>query len=108
MSNKEMLITILVMALATQITRFLPFILFSDENRTPKFITYLGEVLPPAIFGMLVIYCLKDVSLTSNTFGIAEAIALLVTYLMHKYKKQMLLSIMSGTICYMLLVNLFF
>lgn len=105
--NQEM-ITILLCAFATALTRFLPFILFRDEDKTPGYILFLSHYLPLATFAMLVVYCLKDVSLTSATYGIAEAIALSVTILMHKWKKRMLVSIISGTICYMVLLQIFF
>ena len=108
MTLSEQIITIALCVLATMLTRFLPFLVFSAKKPTPKFIQYLGKALPCAIFGMLVIYCLKDVTVTTGSHGIPEAIAILITGLLHKWKKQMLLSIAGGTICYMLLVQLIF
>jgi branched-subunit amino acid transport protein AzlD len=86
-------------------TRFLPFLIFSEKRKTPEFIQYIGKYLPSAVFGMLVVYCLKDVSITSGTHGIPEFIAIILTVILHKWKKQMLLSIAGGTICYMLLIQ---
>jgi len=102
------LLTILLCALATIITRFLPFLIFSEKRKTPPFIQYLGKALPAAIFGMLVVYCLKNVNLLSGSHGIPEAIGIAVTILLHLWKRQMLLSIAGGTVCYMLLVQFLF
>lgn len=89
-------------------TRFLPFLLFPADKPTPKYVQYLGKVLPAAVFGLLVIYCLKDVNIFIGSHGIPELIAIGVIVLLHLWKKQMLLSIAGGTICYMLLVQLVF
>lgn len=89
-------------------TRFLPFLLFPADKPTPKYVQYLGKVLPAAVFGLLVIYCLKDVNIFTGSHGIPELIAIGVVVLLHLWKKQMLLSIAGGTICYMLLVQLVF
>ena len=108
MSFNQQLITVGVIVLATVIMRFLPFLLFPDNNPTPKFIHYLGSVLPAAVFGLLMVYALKNVSLFEGSHGIPELIAIAVTAGIHLWKKQMLLSISAGTICYMLLVQLVF
>ena len=89
-------------------TRFLPFILFPEGKPTPKYIQYLGRVLPAAVFGLLVVYCLKDVSIFSGSHGLPEFIAIAVVILLHLWKRQMFLSIAGGTVCYMLLVQLVF
>ena len=94
--------------LGTIITRFLPFLLFPDNKPIPKVVEYLGHVLPAAIFGMLIVYCLKGVSLTSGSHGIPEAIAIGVTVALHKWKHQTLVSIAGGTLCYVLLVQMVF
>ena len=94
--------------LGTLITRFLPFIIFPAGKPTPKYIQYLGRFLPSAVFGLLIIYCLKDVSIFTGSHGIPEAISIAVVVLLHLWKRQMLLSIAGGTICYMLLVQLVF
>lgn len=108
MTLTQKLLTIAICAIATMATRFLPFLLFSEKKETPRFIRYLGKALPPATFGMLVVYCLKHVDLLSGSHGIPEAIALAVTFALHLWKRQMLLSIAAGTVAYMLLVQLVF
>jgi len=96
-----------VIALVTAFTRFLPFILFSGRE-TPGFIAYLGKVLPFAVMGMLCVYCLKGVSLVAAPHGIPEIISVALVVLMHLWRRNTLLSIVSGTVCYMLLVQLVF
>lgn len=108
MTFTEQIITIAVIVLATMLTRFLPFILFPAGKPTPKYIQYLGKVLPDAVFGLLVVYCLKYVSIFSGSRGLPELIAIVVVILLHLWKRQMLLSIAGGTVCYMLLVQLVF
>ena len=81
---------------------------FSSKKPTPKFIQYLGKALPGAIFGMLVVYCLKNVNILAGTHGLPELAAIVVTVCLHLWKKQMLLSIAGGTICYMLIIQLLF
>lgn len=108
MTLSEQIITIAICAAGTMMTRFLPFLIFSSKKPTPKFIVYLGKALPCAVFGMLVIYCLKNVSLFSGSHGIPELIAIAATAGLHLWKKQMLLSIAGGTILYMLLVQFVF
>lgn len=108
MTMIQQFITILMVVIGTMITRFLPFLLFPAGKPTPKYIQYLGKVLPAAIFGLLVIYCLKDISIFSNSHGLPEMIAIVVVIALHYWKRQMLLSIAGGTVCYMLLVQLLF
>lgn len=108
MTVPQQAITIALCALGTMATRFLPFLVFSDKRPTPKYITYLGNALPAAIFSMLVIYCLRNVSLLSGSHGLPELIAIAVTVALHLWKRQMLLSIAGGTVSYMLLVQLVF
>lgn len=95
-----------VVSLVTIFLRFAPFVIF--RQKTPKVILYLGKVLPEAIIAMLVVYCLKDVSFLSGSRGIPEFIALAVVIGLHKWKHNTLLSILSGTIVYMLLIQLVF
>ena len=99
---------IVVAVLVTMATRFLPFLIFGEKRKTPPIIEYLGTVLPCAIMGMLVVYCLKDVSFVSGSFGIPELIACVVVAALHVWKRNSLLSIGGGTVCYMLLVQLVF
>ena len=109
MTAVQMGLTIAVCTLATMITRFLPFAVFSStDKQPPEVVRYLGRVLPAAIFGMLIIYCLKSVTPFAGSRGIPEAIALLATIALHKWKHQTLLSIAGGTLCYVLLVQLVF
>lgn len=108
MTISQQIITITLCVVGTMTTRFLPFLVFSSKKPTPKYIQYLGNALPSAIFGMLVIYCLKNVNIVAESHGIPELISILVTVVLHKWKRQMLLSIAGGTVCYMLLVQLVF
>ena len=108
MTQTQQILTVAVVALGTMLTRFLPFLLFPAGRSTPKFIQYLGKFLPPADFGLLVVYCLKHVSLVAGSRGIPEALAIAVVVGLHLWKKQLLLSIAGGTVCYMLLVQLVF
>ena len=108
MTLVQRIITIAICALGTMATRFLPFLVFSARRPTPRFVQYLGRVLPAAVFGMLVVYCLKSVDFLSGSHGAPEIIAIAVTAAVHVWKRQMLLSIAAGTVCYMLLVHLVF
>ena len=102
------ILLVVVVALVTMLTRFLPFLIFSGKKKTPAIITYLGKVLPFAIMGMLVVYCLKGVSLTAFPFGFPEFLGCAAVTLLHVWKRNTLLSIGAGTVCYMLLVQLVF
>ncbi len=108
MNLSQRIITIAVIAAATMLTRFLPFIVFGENKKLPAFVSYLGKVLPSAVFGMLVIYCLKDVNITEFSSVIPQAISIAVVSALQLWKKQMLLSIAGGTVCYMLLVQFVF
>ncbi len=108
MTVTQQIITVALCVLGTMATRFLPFLVFSGDKPTPKYIQYLGKALPAAIFGMLVVYCLKNVSILAGSHGIPELIAIVVVVLLHLWKRQMLLSIAGGTVCYMLLVQFVF
>lgn len=99
---------ILAVAAGTMLTRFLPFLIFPEKREVPKFVTYLGKVLPPAMMGLLVVYCFKGVSITEGSHGIPEAIATVVIILLHQWKNNVLISIAGGTVVYMLLVQLVF
>lgn len=108
MTVSQRIITIGMVFLGTVLTRFLPFLLFPAGKPTPKYIRYLGTVLPSAVFGLLVVYCLKDVSLFTGSHGIPELLSIAAVAGLHIWKRQMLLSIAGGTLCYMLLVQLVF
>ncbi len=106
MSDLQLLITVLAMALATMLTRFLPFILFPDHKPIPSFVSFLADRLPYASLGMLVVYALKDVSITAMPYGIPELISMALIAVVHHWKNNTLLSISSGLLLYLLLVNL--
>lgn len=108
MSVTQQIITIAMVVLATMLTRFLPFIVFPSGKSTPKYIQYLGKVLPAAVFGLLVIYCLKNVDVMTGSHGLPELISIAVVIGLHLWKRNMLISIAGGTVCYMLLVQLVF
>lgn len=108
MTTTQEIITIAVVVLATVLTRFLPYILFPQGRKTPPVVNYLGKVLAPAVFGFLVIYCLRNVDFTGGYFGIPEIIASAVVIVTFVWKRQMLLSMAAGTILYMILVQTVF
>lgn len=104
----QTVIIALMFALGTVITRFLPFILFKGNNANNSYISYLGQVLPYAAIGMLVVYCLKDVNIKIFPNGIPEAIAILLIAILHYWKENTLLSIGVGTLVYMIMVQAIF
>lgn len=113
MTSKEMIITFIAIWLGTVLTRFLPYIIFPEGRKVPEFIHYLGKVLGPAIFGLLIVYCLRNTDLTTSfadggNHGIPEILASLATLITYRWKKQMILSMAAGTILYMVLVQLVF
>ncbi len=108
MTLTEQIITIGMVVLGTIITRFLPFLLFPAGKPVPKYVQYLGKALPSAVFGLLVIYCLKNVNLMQGSHGIPELLSLAAVAALHLWKRQMLLSIAGGTVFYMALVQRIF
>lgn len=104
----QTIIMIIALALGTFTTRVLPFIFFPDSKKPPKIINYLSTVLPVATMGLLIIYCLRDVSVFAYPFGIPELIAITVVAVLQLWKRNVLLSIGSGTVLYMILVQLIF
>lgn len=108
MTLTQQILTIAMVVLGTMLTRFLPFLLFPAGKPTPKYIQYLGRVLPASVFGLLVIYCLKNVSVFTGSHGIPELLAILLVVVLHLWKRQMLLSIAGGTVFYMILVQTVF
>ncbi len=107
MNNTYSLLLVTVVALVTAALRFLPFLVFGNR-KTPAFIKYLGGVLPYAIMGMLVVYCLRNISFISSPFGLPELLACAVVILLHLWRRNTLLSIAGGTGVYMLLIQLVF
>ena len=108
MPNLHSAAMIAVIALVTAALRFLPFWIFRENRNTPPLISHLGQVLPFAIMGMLVVYCLKDISFARAPFGISEFLGCAVVTILHIWKRNTLLSIGAGTVCYMLLVQFVF
>ncbi|MGN0355707.1 MAG: branched-chain amino acid transporter permease [Muricoprocola sp.] len=108
MNNLHSIILIAVVAIVTMLLRFTPFIVFGRNKKTPDYITYISSVLPYAIMGMLVVYCVKDVSITAAPHGLPELIAGAVVVGLHLWKRNTLLSIVAGTVMYMLLVQVVF
>ena len=108
MNNPAVIWYVLVAAVVTAALRFAPFLIFGRGKETPELILYLGKVLPFAIMGMLVVYCMKDVSFLTAPFGIPEAIGCLIVAVLHIRKRNTLLSIAAGTVSYMLMVQFIF
>ena len=107
-NNAYALVLILTMMAGTMATRFLPFLLLGDKRQTPPFISYLGKVLPYAIMGMLVVYCLKGVEITQLSSVAPAVLGVGITAGLHLWKHNTLLSIIGGTVCYMILVQMVF
>ena len=108
LSASESVMIILVISAVTFGLRAAPFLLFSRSGRIPKVIVYLGNVLPPAVMGMLIIYCLKNVSFIQHPYGIPELIAVTAVLGLHLWRRNNLLSIIGGTAMYMFLVQFVF
>ena len=104
MTTSQQIITVLIVVLGTMLTRFLPFLIFPEGKTPPRSILYLGTVLPYAVIGLLVVYCIKD-ALWEPFHGLPEAIAVSSIIILHKWKKNPLLSIGAGTVLYMALVQ---
>ena len=104
----QSLIIVAMVALATQITRWTPFLVFSGSRKLPRVVEDLGRLLPPAMMGLLVVYCLRGVDLLSGSHGLPEAMAVAVIAALHLWKRNVLLSIAGGTAVYMLLVQAVF
>jgi len=104
----QTIVMILAIAAGTQLTRWLPFLLFPENKEPSPVIIYLGRVLPAATMGLLVVYCLKGVSWTSAPHGLPELLAIAAVTVLHKWKNNVLLSIAGGTVLYMLFVQLVF
>lgn len=108
MPDIHAVLIVAVAALVTAALRFLPFLIFRENRRTPAIIEYLSKVLPCAIMGMLVVYCLKDVSLASAGSWVPQLLGCAIVAGLHIWKRNTLLSIGVGTVCYMLLVQFIF
>ena len=106
--NTHAVLMVAVTAAVTIALRFLPFLIFGGSRKTPAYVSYLGKVLPYAIMGMLVVFCLKNVSILAAPHGIPELISGALVVALHVWKRKTLLSIVAGTVCYMLLVQFVF
>lgn len=104
MTTTQSIITIIIVVIGTMLTRFLPFLVFPETKTPPKIVSYFGEVLPYAVIGLLVIYCLKD-AVFSTYHALPELLAIVLVVILHKWKKNTLLSIAAGTIFYMVLIH---
>ena len=107
MTTPEQILTITAVVLGTMLTRFLPFFLFPEGKTPPRYISYLGTVLPCAVIGFLIVYCLKD-AVFSPFHGLPEFISILFIAVLQKWRKHTLLSISAGTVLYMYLVQTWF
>ncbi len=108
MNDTQALIAIAIIAAVTALTRFLPFLIFDNGKKTPRLVEKLGRLLPPAVMGMLVVYCLKDVSFTALSGFMPALISCAVTAALYLWRRNTLLAILVGTVCNMLLVQLVF
>jgi branched-subunit amino acid transport protein AzlD len=109
MTLTQQLVTIGCAVAATLLTRYLPYLLFPAGKKTPDFVVYLGKYLAPAVFGLLIVYCLRNVSFSEGgTYGIAESAAIAIVAGSFLWKKNMMISMAAGTIAYMILVQTFF
>ena len=107
MTTLEQIVTILIAGFATVLTRFLPFVIFKGK-KIPKALDYLGFALPASVFGMLLVYCLKDTVVTSFPFALPAVLGLAVTSAIYLWKKNTLISIAAGTVFYMFLIQVVF
>ena len=105
MTTTQAIIMIAAVVAGTMTTRFQPFFIFPANKPTPAYILYLGKVLPYAVIGLLVVYCLKDVSFTYAPYGLAEGLSIILIVVLHCWKRNMLISIACGTLFYMFLVQ---
>ncbi len=108
MTDTLVALTIGVSAVVTALLRFLPFVFIRGDRETPKIITYFGKYLPYSVMAMLVVYCLRAVSITAYTFGLPELIGVVAVVLLHIWRRNTLISIAGGTALYMLLIQLVF
>lgn len=108
MTAAQEAITIAICVAGTMATRFLPFAVFREGRPVPRYVQYLGKALPSAIFAMLVVYCLRNVDFTGGRHGLPELASIAATAALHLWRRNMLLSILGGTVCYMALVRFVF
>ncbi|HIT04176.1 MAG TPA: branched-chain amino acid transporter permease [Candidatus Caccocola faecipullorum] len=105
MTHTQEILTIAICVAGTMATRFLPFLIFREGRPVPPYVQYLGKALPSAIFAMLVVYCLRNVDFTGGAHGLPELVSIAATAALHIWRRNMLLSILGGTLCYMAIVQ---
>lgn len=105
MTTTEHALTIATAIIAVQLCRWVAFWLFPAHRPVPEFVQYLGKALPSAVFGLLVVYCYKNVDILGQYHGMAEFIAGAVVVALHMWRKNMFISIGAGTVLYMVLVQ---
>lgn len=105
MDNRYIFLSIVIIAIVTSVLRFLPFIIFNDKVKVPAFVEYLGKILPYSVMGMLVVYCLKDMEFSSIQKFLPSTIGVVITVLVHLWKKNTIYSIIAGTLVYMILIR---
>ncbi len=108
MTTTQMVVTLALVMAGTVVTRFLPFAVFPAGRETPAFVRYLGQVLPAAALGLLVVYCYKGLDLTGPTHGLPELIAGAVVVVLQRWRRNMFLSIVAGTVLYLVLLRVVF
>ena len=108
MPDSYLIATVAVAAAITAALRFAPFLIFGRGKKTPALITHLGNVLPYAIMGMLVVYCMKDVKIIAAPYGLPELLGCIIVAVLHIWRRNTLLSIGAGTVCYMLMIQFLF
>lgn len=113
MTQQQILITILMAVAGTVSTRFFSFLLFPEGRKVPEYVSYLGRVLGAAVFGILVVYCLRNTDILTplshgGTHGIPELVGVVVTAAAYGWKRKMVVSMAAGTAAYMILLQLFF
>lgn len=106
MTTAQAVITIAVVVAATLLTRFLPYIVFPRGRKIPDYILYLGKVLAPAVFGLLVVYCLRKTDIAAAPHGLPEAVSVAAVILLYKWRHNMVAPLIGGTACYMILIRL--
>ena len=105
MTHTQEILTIAICVVGTMATRFLPFLIFREGRPVPPYVQYLGKALPSAIFAMLVVYCLRNVDFTGGAHGLPELVSIAATAALHLWRRNILLSILGGTLCYMAIVQ---
>ncbi len=108
LSSEETILTILALALGSALSRFIPFLVFSEKKELPPLVLYLGRVLPPAMMALLVVYCFKNVPVLTAPHALPELIAVAAIILIHAWRRNVFISIGVGTALYMALVQVVF